>query len=444
MSKTVDLLHDKPSKCFFSYLLPTVLSMIAFSCYVIVDVMFVGYYEGSNGLAALSMCLPFFTIYNSIALLLGMGASTTISVMRGRGEIDKVNKVFTMAVITNIVIGILLTTIYTIFTKEVVIFFGADELLTPHAMDYLIPVSMATIFFMLSNMLQVIIRSDGNPRLVMVGTTIANVMNIFLDYILMAKFGMGIMGASIATAISPIITLIIISLHFFKGMSSLSLVKKAFDFAIFKRIVKNGLGIFVLEFSAGIIIYLFNNVLLYLGGAVAVAVYSIISNVQFVGRAIFNGIGQAMQPILSENYGAGKNIRLKEVWKTALTTSLIFSAVYYLFVLIFPSEIAGFFVNNDTEVINAAVLALRLYYSSFIFTGVNTLIMYYCQSVESSKYSTVISVLQGIVFVILGMIILVPMLEINGVWLTVAFAEISTLVFAVKFKCNADKKLSNT
>ncbi len=441
MSKNIDLLNDKPSKCFYSFLFPTVLSMIAFSCYVVVDVMFVGFFEGSNGLAAMSICLPFFTISTSIALLLGVGAATTISVLRGSGDEESANKIFTMTVITNVVIGISLTIIYQLFTQEIVRLFGSDDHLLPYAMDYFGPVSMVTFAFVLSNTLQAIIRSDGDPKFIMIASTIANLLNVVLDYVLMVHFKMGIRGASIATGLSPVVVLIFIGIYYLKKQSRLKLVAKPWDMSLYKRIFKNGIGVCILEFSAGVIIYLFNNVLLSLGGAVAVATYSIISNVQFIGRSIFNGISQSMQPILSVSYGAGKLDRFHETWKVTLRVVVVFSLIFFGFVAVFPEQVAGFFVNNDPQVMSTAKDALRLYYSSFVFTGVNTILMFYCQSLERSKYSMIIAVLQGMVFVVLGMVVLVPLLGINGVWLTITFAEIATLIVAIPLKIQTDKKI---
>ena len=176
MTQTTSISEKKfLKKEFFTTLMPTSIAMVTHSFYCLVDVFFVGVGVGSDGIAALNIALPIFTVFTCIGLLLGVGATTTMSVLLGEGNQSQNNKIFTMVCIINVVIGVILSIVGYILCEPIAIFFGADEVLLPYVMDYLQPILATAFIYILSCMLQVIIRADRNPKLIMVASIAGNV-----------------------------------------------------------------------------------------------------------------------------------------------------------------------------------------------------------------------------------------------------------------------------
>lgn len=310
--------------------------------------------------------------------------------------------------------------------------------------DYLQPLHCVALIYILNCTMQVIIRADYNPKLVMVAAVCGNATNILFDWLFVSVFQWGLFGAAAATALGPCVAMSIWIFHYLLKKNTFKFTKHFWDFSLLQRIFKNGVGTFILELSLGCVVIFFNIVLLDVSGQDAVAVFAIISNIAYVGKGIFNGISQAAQPMLSVNYGARKIKRVQATLKTALVCALIFSLGCYLLILIFPQPIIGFFISSsDAGLIGHGVWAARIYFISFVFTAVNTVLMYYFQSVESIKVTTMIALMRGLIFILLGLAVFPKLLGELGVWLTITFAEVATLLITLPIKRKLDKLLAS-
>lgn len=424
MNRTKCRNSDSVLREYLGYLTPTVIGAVAHTVYCLADVFFVSKGVGALGLAALNIALPVFTIYTTFSLLIGVGAATTISVCRGAGAYDEADRSFTLAIAAILFTGALITVGGTVFLEPFCRLMGANDELLPYMMDYLYPVNMVAFTYLLSSMLVVLVRSDGAPKLVMAASTIGNLCNVALDYWMVSILHWGMFGAGLATAIGPCVSLFILLLHFYWKNNQVRLARHFFSFGRLARIVRNGIGSSILELSAGMIIVLFNIALLNVAGADGVAVFSIISNIGYVGKGIFNGMAQAAQPIISGSYGAGDFSRLQRANRCALAAAALFSGVTYLFILLFPRFLITLFISADERILALGIPALKLYFISFLFTAVNTIFMYYFQSVEKAGYTMALSLLRGIVLVLAGLLILPRFFGVDGIWLTLPFAEI--------------------
>lgn len=438
------LTNGSVSKSYIQFLVPTTIGMISHSVYCMSDVFFISYGVGSTGLAALNIAMPIFTVFSSIGLLLGVGAATTISVLNGQQKYDDTNRVFTMAMVLNLAIGLLLSVVCTVFVVPLSKAFGATQDLLPYVVDYMLPIGAGAFAYLLSSQLQVLVRADYNPKLVMVASTTGNILNIILDYVFVVLLKGGMLGAAIATSIGPIVSIGILSLHFITKSNHISFTKHYFSFGLLKKIVANGAGTFILEMTSGIVIFLYNFVLLSLSGAGAVAIYSVISNIAYVGKGIFNGIAQAAQPLISTNFGAKLYKRVEKANRCSVAAAVIFSGVAYLAMVLFPKQIVGVFLSDSPHLLESGVEATVLYFSSFVFTGINTSMMYYFQSIEKPVFTTMIAVTRGIALIILGLIIFPPFLKENGVWITLTFAEVVTFLVFTPIRWYVKRKMEQT
>ncbi|MGG7162893.1 MATE family efflux transporter [Clostridium ihumii] len=440
--RKLDLLEGDIKKILLHYLIPSVLSMLAVSAYVFVDTAFVGYGVGSTALAALNISIPIYSVFTALHCTIGIGGGTLVSIAIGKGDEKEKNKVFSIAVIMAIIVGIILTIIGVIFPKNIASLLGATEEIKPLVSIYIGIISAVSWAFLLVGVLSAFIRNDKNPRLVMIASIVSNLANVILDYVFIFIFDLGIAGAALATAISPIINLLILSTHFLRQRGTLKFSKVAMESKIIKRIVKNGFGSFILEICGGIIIFILNNIFMKLGGELYVAAYGIIANIAFLGIAVFEGIGQSIQPVVSVNFGAKKRKRILESLKYAVILSMSFGIFIYVIFLLFPEAILKLFTKDDLQLINITAKAMRIYFFGYALMGANMVFLYFLQSIEESKMAIFISLSRGIIFVILGLIILTPAFKINGVWFSVSFSEICTFILGI-FILKKDLKRNN-
>lgn len=435
MKQKFDLLKGDIWNIFWSYLLPSVGGMLGISLYVLGDTLLVGRGLGSSGLAALNISIPIMNIFSGLGLLLGVGGATMVSILKGEGRNEDTDEVFTITFIISSIIGLLITIFGLIYLEEFATFMGASNgKILNMSTEYLRPLIIGSIFFVVNSFLIIFVRNDNAPKLVMTAMLISSISNVILDYIFIFIFNLGMMGAGLATALSPIISLSILSTHFIKKKNTIKFGKVSLKAETLKRIILNGIPSFIIETMAGIVIFIFNIVILKIEGNIGVSAYSIVANLSLFCAAVFNGIGQAIQPIVSINYGARKYERVREVVKLSVYTSLGVGILFFLIGLGFPRQLTRIFINEaNPELISLSITGIRLYFISFIFMGLNTVIVSYLQSMEYSRASISISIGRGFIFVISGIIILPIIFGIGGVWITIPLAEVITLIYAIRF-----------
>ena len=268
--------------------------------------------------------------------MLGVGGAVTISVMIGRNQKEKVNKVFTTTVLLCLLVGCFMCFFGLCFPDAFAKLLGASPDLIDYVKKYLFPLQLTAIIYILNSTMQVIIRADYNPKLVMLAAVSGNLVNIVFDWLFIGVFNWGMFGEAAATALGPIVAICILSFHYIKKKNTFSLTRNFFEWDILQRIFKNGIGTFILELSLGAVVIFFNIVLLDVSGQDVVAVFAIISNIAYVGKGIFNGISQAAQPIISTNYGARNMTRVKQTLHTAFCLPAYFLIVLLSFDSAFP------------------------------------------------------------------------------------------------------------
>lgn len=432
MQTKINLLKDDIRPIFFKYLIASIGGMLGISLYVLGDTLFVANGIGSDGLAALNISIPIINVFNGLGLLFGIGGATALSVSKGQGNKQQINTIFTVSVAMSMAVGIVLTLLGVFFLEDIALFMGASGEILIMSKDYLGILLSCSVAFLLSSTLTVFIRNDDAPGLAMWGMLAGTLSNVVLDYVFIFIYNWGMKGAAVATALSPIISLSILSTHFIRKRNTIHLEKITLDSQIIQRVFGNGLSSFITEISAGVVIFAFNIVILGLAGNIGVAAYGIIANLSLICIAIFTGVGQAVQPISSINYGAGKKKRVQQVFQSGIIVAIILGALFYGVGVLFPETLTAIFnKDNNIELANITINGMYLYFICFIFMGVNTVMVSYLQSIEESRAATLISVARGLGFIIIGLGVLTKLFGINGVWLTMPFAELLTFIILV-------------
>lgn len=442
--KTNLLVKGNINNIFYKYLFNSVLGMLAVSFCILIDTMFIGRGIGSEGLAALNICIPIFNVFNGIGLLFGMGGATALSISKGKGKPNEAIEVFNQTILLALILGILTSILGVVFTEKIAYMLGADKNTIYLVREYLDGVLFLSFSYILSHTIASFVRNDNNPKLAMIATTTGGTLNIILDYIFIFNLGIGMKGAALATSISSIVNVLILSTHFFNNRCTLKFKKFNFSLERLFRVLGNGAPSFIIELSSGIVIFIFNLALLEIIGDIGVSAYSIIANISLIAASIFTGIAQATQPIISINFGANEYDRVEKVRKKAITVAFIIGTVFYISGLLFPTKLVNIFTNESGEIVDITVNAIKYYFISFLIMGLNIVMGAYYQSREYVVVSNMISLGRGLIFLIIGIFILPRIFGLNGIWLSTVFAEsITFIITQVYIRFNSENHINS-
>ncbi len=431
-----------PKKLYILYLLPTIFAMMTGSIYVIADLAFISIFLGKSALSAFNIAMPILTFYQAIGLLFGVGTATTMSVFDGMSDERKVNEAFSHTIKYGTIIAYIFSIVGVIFLEPLAIFLGGsvEPELLPLVKEYLLPIQSLSGFFIANQFMTIIIRADHNPNLVMICAIIGNLSNVFFDYLFVVELNMGLTGASLATGIGPILSLLALSTHYFLKKNHARFVKVKFDKNLFLQLIRSGAGTSILEITNGSIVYIFNLVLLLVSGPDAVSIFAIISNISLITKGGFNGLAQSVQPLISTNFGAKNYKQMFAGFRFARLITILTALGFYILVIGFTSFIMSFFIGNYQNLLGESINLARIYFIPLIFTGLNTVYMYYFQSTNNSRASISISVSRSFALILLGLVIFVPFFDELGVYYSVIFAEVLTFVWILPIKKGYDRQ----
>lgn len=439
----MDLLNDRIRKIFPRYLFACFGSALIVSVYSLVDMIMVGQYEGPLGSSALAVVMPIFNIVNSLGLLFGIGGAVLMSVARGKGEEKQGNACFTVALIGCAVLTAVIWILMLTLTEPLLRLFGGRGETLELAKKYAFFIALAVPSFMMGQFLSAVVRNDDNPTLATAAVLAGGAFNVFGDWFFVFFCDMGIAGAGMATAIGQTIALLILIAHFFTARRKVAFARPARFFRRTGEIVSAGLASFATDFSVGVLCMLFNNRVMQLFGEDALAVYGVLINVAFLVQALAYGVGQAAQPILSVNYGAGNTHRVQKTLLAGVSVAAALGAVSLLVTELAPVPIVRLFMTTTPEVEAIAPEIVRLYSIAFLFLPYNIFSLYYFQSVMCSTLSWILSFVRGIALSALLLFLLPAVAGADALWLAMPLTEIlifgAVTVLIVRFSRGAGK-----
>lgn len=430
-------------KEFLMYTSLNILGMVGLSCYILADTFFVSNGLGINGLTALNLAIPIYSLIRGVGLMLGIGGATKYTIFNSQGKLKRANKIFTTTILISFIFSCLFIVAAVLFGDTITIFLGADQTVFAMTKKYLMTLLLFSPAFLLNDIFVCFIRNDNSPKLSMLSMLIGSMCNIVLDYIFIFPLNMGIFGAALATGFAPIIGLLILSIHIYKKKNNFHFIKTKLSIQHVRSIVVLGFPSFVTELSSGIVIIVFNMIILKILGNIGVGAYGIIANLSLVVIAIFTGIAQGIQPLLSRFYGQGNIINIKKILHYAIYLMLILSIILYVIIFIYNKQIVSLFNSeNNNQLQLVAEVGLRLYFLALPFAGYNIIMSIYFTSVEKPLPSQFISLLRGLFLIVPVAICLASILKINGVWFSYPLTEIlvALLTVIIYFKSLRYKK----
>lgn len=414
------------------YFLPTVLTAMATNISMIVDAMIAGNILGKNALSAINLLSPISQLYFSLTIMFGLGASSIISIAKGKNDNKQANRVFTTAFISVILICIILIAVQLSLADEICSLLTNDSVLHSLLYKYYVPFIIGTPLNLLLLCSIYFIRADNRPRFASNIIIIVNIVNLIMDFVYMKVFNMNIEGSSIATVTGYAVGFIIMITHFIFKKSTLY-----FDFSILKM-PKDFFNIFISLITVGLsgalgtllitIKMLFlNSTIQSIGGRDAMASYSICSSSQIFMSMFITGASQTMIPIIGVCFGEKDHDGIRYAFRRAAKILAIASIVIMIFIEVSPEPVIRLFgITSENDIANA-IPALRINALSFPALAFSFLLLYYYMSTQRKALSTTIAVLNGIVMLIPSTLILSKFFGITGVWMSLCVAQVGTL-----------------
>ncbi|MCI9061277.1 MULTISPECIES: MATE family efflux transporter [Romboutsia] len=427
---------EKLSKLFIKFTIPSIIGMIFVGIQGIIDGLFVGNVLGGNALASVNLVQPYMQIIMAAALIISVGAQSIIGINLGKGESEKAQNIFRTASILLILISILVTILGVFFSEKIALILGANEVLLEGSSTYIQIISYFTAFIAIMFLFEMIVRVIGKPNISLVSMIISVVLNIILDYLLINKFNLGIKGAALATGISYTMAFLINIIPFVSKKTIINLYKGRFDKSVLFQMIYNGSSEGVSSISNAISMFLFNTALMKIAGENGIAAFSIINYIAQVGYMVLFGISDGIRPIISYNFGAQNENRVNKTLKISIIVNIIIGAIIFIVMATFSKQLIEIFLKDGKYVVEIASTGAKIYGIAFLFNGTNILISSYFTAIDDPKNSIIVAMSRGIVFILIGIVILPYIFGINGIWITIVFADIMTILLCYRLLNN--------
>lgn len=412
--------------------IPTTISMLVTSIYNMADTYFVGQI-GTSASGAVGVVFGLMAIIQAFGFMFGHGAGSIISRSLGAKDIDRASQIGSTSFVCAMVTGAAISVLGILFLDPLMRLLGSTETILPYARTYAFYILLAAPFMASSCVLNNVLRYEGRAALAMIGLVTGGLLNIFGDYLMVNRLGMGVRGAGLATAISQTISFCILLSIFLLGKTdsklSIKRVSKKFDDVIlicktgFPSLVRQGLSsvsTMVLNGQAGVY------------GDAAVAAMSIVNRVCFFAFSVGLGIGQGFQPVSAFNYGAKKYGRVRKGFFVTLTIGEAFLGTFAVLGFLNAEKLVSLF-RDDPAVIAIGTVALSAQMISLFFQPLAVCANMMFQSIGKNGIATILSMLRSGVCLIPTLLLLSATLGLTGIEIAQPVSDVLTFVISVPF-----------
>lgn len=430
MSKENRLGTENVKSLLFSLALPAIIGQLVSLIYNMVDRMYIGHIPeiGGDALTGVGVTAPLLIIISAFSVLVGMGGAPKASIKMGEKDNEGAEEIMGNCFITLIVISVILTVFFLIFNEKLLIMFGASEKTLPYALEYMRIYTLGTVFVQLAVGMNPFISSQGFAKTSMIAVSIGAIINIVLDPIFIYGLKMNVKGAALATVISQGVSAIWV-IHFLRGdKTNLKLKKENFKIRrdIMGSVLLLGLSPFVMQLTESFIIIAFNSSLQKYGGDVAVGGMTILSAAMQFTFLPLSGLTQGAQPIMSYNYGAKNKERMKDTFKHLCISTVTYSTLFWLLIMIAPQLFSKLFTNDKT-IINMATQGLRIYMAGAFALGIQIACQQTFIALGNAKTSLFLALLRK-VFLLIPLVLILPKIISNKVFAVFLSEPISDII----------------
>ncbi len=418
------------STLLLKFSIPAIVGMLVSALYNIVDRIFVGRGVGSLAIAGTTIGFPIMLIIMAFSMLVGMGATSLISIRLGAKKKDEAELIAGNALLLLIIISVTLSVLGLLFLTPLLQLFGASNDVLPYASDYMRIILMGSVLLGISFGMNNFIRAEGNPRTAMYTMLVAAVANITLDYYFIFILGLGIKGAALATVIAQGISAGWILYYFFGGKSILKIHWRNLKLKplVIQQILTIGFPPFAMQLVDSVKqVVLLKSLGIY-GGDLAISAMGIIFSMSTILVMPVIGISQGAQPIIGYNYGAGQQKRVKEALKSAIAAATLVLSLGFVFTRLFPEAIVGLFAKSDISLITLGSHGLLIVFLFLPVVGFQVVGSIYFQSVGKAKQAAILSLSRYILLYIPALLILPQFWGLEGVWRAAPVADLGSFI----------------
>lgn len=421
-------------KQFFHFSAATVASLMVFSLYSIVDGLFVARGVGEYAMTAVNLSVPFVNLLFSIAVIFAVGTSTIIAYLLGQKNAQSANKLFSQNLATLVVIGVTISVLVLVFTEPLARLLGAEEVTLEYTIHYLQGLAPFAVCFMISYNLEVLVKTDGRPRLALVTVCVGCVTNCVLDYLAIFHWGLGIWGAAAATGLSQLLTCLIYLTHFLGKHTTFHPVRFRMDWKIYRRLLPIGISDGLTELCNGLMIFLFNHTILRCIGTDGLVAYTIIAYANTLVINITMGVSQGSQPLISFQNGRGDGTAIGNLLRYGLRTMCGIAAVCFtVLFLAAPKLVAVYLPEAGAEMLTFATDAFRRYSLCYLPVGFNIYIAGFLTAMERPLPAVSISTGRGLILQGSILLLLAAVLGGGSIWFAPVISEVLCLGLSVFF-----------
>ena len=412
------------NKLLGQYAVPAIIAMTASSLYNMVDSIFIGHGVGAMAISGLALTFPFMNLSAAFGAMVGVGASTLISVKLGQKDYKSAQHIFGNVITLTLLLGILFSAVSLIFLDPILYFFGASAETLPYAREYMEIILLGNVITHGYLTLNSVLRSIGYPRLSMNATILAVIINTILNPLFIYGFGWGIRGSAIATVLAQTISLLW-QMKVFNNSKELVHFKRGI-YKLKSNIVRDTLGIgmspFLMNSCACLIVILINRGLGHYGGDLAIGAYGIVNRLAFIFIMIVIGLNQGMQPIAGYNYGAQKYDRVLKVLRHTILWATLVTTTGFLVGELMPEWCARAF-TTDKELIDISAKGMRIIVMFYPLIGMQMVATNFFQSIGQAGKSIFLSLTRQLLFLVPLLLILPQFMGVKGVWLAMPASD---------------------
>ena len=416
------------------FVLPSIVMMVFTSIYGVVDGLFVSNFVGKTSFAAINLVMPFLMILGGFGFMIGTGGSALVAKTMGAGDDETANRYFSMLIKLTLGSGLVLSILGVALMEPISRLLGATDAMLADCVRYGRVVLAFNAAFMLQNVFQAFLIAAEKPKLGLYATVAAGVTNMALDALFIAGFGWGVEGAALATGLSQCVGGVFPLIYFARpNTSRLRLVRARIEWRAMGQACFNGASELMSNISGSLVSMLYNFQLLRFAGENGVAAYGVLMYVQFIFIAIYIGYAVGSAPIVSFHFGAENHAELKSMLKKSAALTAAAGAILTVAAYLLAESLAKVFVGYDAELLQMTVHAFRLFSLTFLISGFNIFISSFFTALNNGAISAAVSFLRTLVFQMLAVLILPNLFGVDGVWWSIAAAEIPAFAVSLAF-----------
>ncbi len=415
------------------YTMPTVVMMVFFSLYTIIDGVFISKFVGANALSATNIVYPVINVLIGIGVMFATGGSAIVAKSMGEGEYQEARENFTLITISAVALGIVVEVLAIIFMKNIIYALGATESLFYYCKEYLFYMVIFTPFIILKLYFDYFLVTAGVPKLGLISSVTGGIVNIVLDYVFIVQLNLGVKGAALATCIGYILPSLVGIAYFLNKKNVLHFIKPKLELKVVLKSCSNGVSEMVTQLSSAVTTFLFNIVMIKFLGEEGVASITIILYMQFLLNAAYLGFTSGVSPRISYNYGSKNKEQLQKLVKYSIMIIIAFGVFIFIASRAASGILISLFAEKGTNLFDITCNGFMIFSIAFLATGTSIFGSGMFTAFSNGKISAMLSILRTFIFFIIGMIILPRLMGVNGVWLVVPFAEITTMIVSYIF-----------